>query len=572
MVTPSNETGPAESGPADLGPAATGQVATGQGRRPGGGSYPGWTALAVVLTLVVVLPYLPVVAGVFVGRGEAWDHIRDNVLLRYVVNTVLLVVLSVMVAAVVGTAGAWVLHRYRFFGRRVWQLLFAAPLALPVYISTFTWSDMVGYGGLLFRITGFSLPFRGIPAAVFILAFGLYPYVYLVVRGALLRGTGTLFEAVASLSWTGAAVRWPYYRNVIRGVLPTLRPAVVGGSALVGMEVMNAYATPIYLGVETLSTGVFRTWFSLGDLPSATRLAAFVLVIVIFLAVLERAGRGRRQYGLSRSSAADGASRTVGVMGTVRVTLVLAVPVLIGFVLPLVQLLLWTFGGSGGSGSVGSGVAPGVWREVAMTTVRTVGLAAAGTVLILVLALLLNFVAYLRPGRFLGVLRGMAGIGYAVPGTVIAIGVLAVFRTLRIVDERLFFFGTVGGLLFAYAGRYSAVAIQPLRAAFERHHRSTVDAARSLGSPPREVLSRVILPLFTPALTGAALMVAIDIIKDLPMTLLLRPFNFSTLAIDVYRLAMDERLPEAAPRALLLVLLGILTISLIMIRPGRKKG
>ncbi len=534
-----------------------------------GGTYPGWTALVGGLTVLVVLPYLPVVAGFVLGRGEAWDHIRDNVLFRYVVNTVVLVVLAVLVAAVVGTTGAWVLHRYRFPGRRLWQLLFAAPLALPVYISTFTWSDMLGYGGLLFRISGVTVLFRGIPAAVFILAFGLYPYVYLVVRGALMRGTGTLFEAVASLSWAGdggRGWRWPYYRNVLRGVLPSLRPAIVGGSALVGMEVMNAYATPVYLGVETLSTGVFRTWFSLGDLPSATRLAAFVLLVVVFLAVVERAGRGRRQYGVARSSVADGASRTVGPTGTLWATLILAVPVLIGFLLPLMQLLLWAFG----SGATTAVEVPNLWRDVAMTTVRTVGLAAAGTVLILAFALLLNFVAYLRPGRLLGVLRGMAGIGYAVPGTVIAIGVLAVFRTLRLVDERLFFFGTVGGLLFAYAGRYSAVAIQPLRAAFERHHRSTVDAARSLGSSPREVLARVILPLFTPTLMGAALMVAIDIIKDLPMTLLLRPFNFSTLAIDVYRLAMDERLPEAAPRALLLVLLGILTISLIMIRPIRK--
>ena len=158
----------------------------------------------------------------------------------------------------------------------------------------------------------------------------------------------------------------------------------------------------------------------------------------------------------------------------------------------------------------------------------------------------------------------IAGIGYAVPGTVVAIGVLAVFQQLRVIDDRLFFFGTVGGLIFAYVARYLAVAVQPIQSGFVRQHRSTVDAARSLGSGPGRVLTRVVLPVFRPTLAGAALLVAIDVIKDLPMTLLLRPFDFNTLAVQVYRLASDERMPEASPRALLLVAVGILTMWVIM--------
>ncbi len=538
------------------------------GRARFGRSYPHWTAATIILTTLVILPFFPVLAGFLSRGGTTWAHIRATVLSGYIMNTVVLVVVVSILAAIVGTTGAWILHRYAIPGRGVWRLVFVAPLALPVYISTFTWGDMVGYGGLLFRLTGVTVPFRGIGAAIFILVFGLYPYVYIVVRGALLRGTGTLFEAVAALSgMSSTRVRWRYFRNVGRGVVPTLRPAIAGGAALVAMEVMNAYATPVYLGFETLSTGVFRTWFALGDLPSATRLAAFVLVIIFVLLSTERIGRGRKGYGAGRPSRDDGAAKNIRPSTKILLTGAIVIPPLLGFGLPVMQLVLWALGGGSGLSFT---AASGVWGEVAMTTFRTVALAAAGTAVILGIALLVNFTSYLRPGRLMSVLRGAAGIGYAVPGTVIAIGVLAVFRIFSLVDERLFFFGTLGGLIFAYAARYSAVAVQPLRAAFERHHRNTVDAARSLGSPPWRVLSAVILPVFTPTITSAALLVAIDIIKDLPMTLLLRPFNFSTLAVDVYRLAMDERLPEAAPRALLLVVLGVITMSVIMKRPGRK--
>jgi iron(III) transport system permease protein len=196
-------------------------------------------------------------------------------------------------------------------------------------------------------------------------------------------------------------------------------------------------------------------------------------------------------------------------------------------------------------------------------------LAGAATTAIVLISLVLNMATYLRSNRGMRWLLRVAGIGYAVPGTVVAVGVLAVFRALSVIDDRLFLFGTVAGLVFAYAARYMAVALQPIQAGFARQHRSTVDAARSLGTGPAAVLTRVVMPVFRPTLLGAALLVAIDVIKDLPMTLLLRPFDFNTLAVQVYRLAMDERMPEAAPRSLLLVIVGIFTIGL-MLRPKER--
>ncbi len=314
---------------------------------------------------------------------------------------------------------------------------------------------------------------------------------------------------------------------------------------------MNAYATPVFLGVETLSTGVFRTWFGLGDLPTATLLAAIVLMAMLTLIAVEQYGRGRRRY--TTAGGAPPQRVPLPRWGTALLVGVLLLPALLGFFIPMAQLTWWTVL-AGGDGITGIGA----------TTARTISLALATTLVILAVAVLLNLVAYLRPGWMMnGVLR-IAGIGYAVPGTVVAIGVLAVFQQLRLIDERLFLFGTVGGLIFAYVARYLAVAVQPIQSGFVRQHRSTVDAARSLGSGPARVLTRVVLPVFRPTLAGAALLVAIDVIKDLPMTLLLRPFDFNTLAVQVYRLASDERMPEASPRALLLVAVGILTMWVIM--------
>jgi len=324
------------------------------------------------------------------------------------------------------------------------------------------------------------------------------------------------------------------------------------------MATMNAYATPVFLGVETLSTGVFRTWFGLRDLPTATFLAAIVLVVMFTLLTVERYGRGRRRY----TPVGSAPLRQVHLsrIKTAAVMTLLLLPPLLGFFIPIAQLVRWTIL-EGGSGLAGLGVTVG----------RTVSLAVVTTLVILVVAVLLNLVAHLRPGWVMNGTVRIAGIGYAVPGTVVAIGVLAVFEQLRLVDERLFFFGTVGGLVFAYVSRYFALANQPVQSAFARQHRTTVDAARSLGSGPAGVLTRVVLPVFRPTLAGAGLLVAIDVIKDLPMTLLLRPFDFNTLAVEVFRLAQQERMPEASPRALLLVAVGMLTMWVILSSTNRRE-
>lgn len=523
--------------------------------------YPGWAAAAALLAAVVLTPYIPLVAGPLVrGLGESWGHIVRTVLPMYLRNTVVLVIGSVVPATVIGVAGAWIVERYEFAGRRVITILFAAPLALPVYVATYTWAGIFAFGGVVERTTGLNVPFAGIPAAAAVLALGLYPYVFLTVRAALVGSARSLLEAVASLSPAGGG-RARYLGRVARGVLPTLWPAIAGGAFLVGMEVMNAYATPVYLGVHTLSTGVFRTWLGLADLEAASTLALLVFVIMLAAALVDRLMRGRRRF--APPGGAPAARVRLSPAGLITVWLVLLIPIAAGFLLPMAQIVGW---------SVARAAAGAIdIVHVAQVTVRTVALAAGATAVIVTVAFLIAWARYLTGTRAMRLVARLASVGYTVPGTVVAIGVLAVFAALRRFDERLFLFGTVGGLIFAYLARYLAVALQPIDAAFERRHRSVVDAARSLGHRPLSVLRRIVLPLFRPTMASAALLVAIDVIKDLPMTLLLRPFDFDTLAIEVYALASDERVADAAPAALLLVAVGILTILVVML-PSLRKG
>ncbi|MFO8043240.1 MAG: hypothetical protein R6U25_08570, partial [Alkalispirochaeta sp.] len=411
------------------------------------GRYPVWVAAALFLVAVIVTPYIPLVVSLFSGGGESWDHVRTTVLGRYTANTIFLVGGATLGASVIGVAGAWILERYRLPIPRVLELAFVAPLALPVYIGTFTWNGIFAFRGPIDRALGINVPFGGIWAAIFILVIGLYPYVYLTTRAALMSNSRVLFEVVASLSGgvprsrgipesgvasedalkgDGAGTTMPsgrmrpgsrrhYWRRLWSGVIPSLRPAIVGGASLVAMETMNAYATPVFLGVETLSTGVFRTWFGLGDLPTATLLAAIVLMAMLTLIAVEQYGRGRRRY--TTAGGAPPQRVPLPRWGTALLVGVLLLPALLCFFIPMAQLTWWTVL-AGGEGLTGIGV----------TTARTVSLALAATFVILSVAVLLNLVAYLRPGWMMnGVLR-IAGIGYAVPGTVVAIGVLAVFQ------------------------------------------------------------------------------------------------------------------------------------------------
>lgn len=521
-------------------------------RKPPAIPYPGWTVALSLLVFVLVSPYIPIVGSALTGSGETWDHLRTTVLGGYILNTILLLAGSVAGALAIGLGIAWLLVLYDFPGRRLLEILVLLPLALPVYISAFTWSGILGYLGSLHRVTGIEVPFAGMPAAWFVFSLGLFPYVYLAARATLITGTRRYFEAAASLSGSTRRDRWG---AIARGVVPSLRPAIVAGASLVAMEVLGAYATPLYLGIETLSTGVYRTWFGLGDLSAAMRLALVSMGVVMLLLGVERSQRGGRSF--VSAHAGPPVRRPLRGWAAAGAAAAVLSAVLLGFLVPTAQLAWWAPAGLRG----------GVPDQLSATVLRTVGLAGAAMLITVSVAVVLAYSVYLFRNRITRVVVAVASSGYAVPGTVVAIGVLAVFERLQGLDGRVFLFGTIGGLLFAYALRYLAVALHPISSALEGRKKPLLDTARSLGDSPGRALRRVALPVFRPAIIAGSVLVTVDVVKDIPITILLRPFDFTTLAVQTWALAGDERIHEAAPYALILIAAGIGAILLVA-RPG----
>lgn len=495
-------------------------------------------------------PVVAVVVSAFGPAGDAWGHIASNLLPEYLAHTAILGAIAGAVAFAVGVGTAWLVTMCDFPGRRHFRWALVLPLAVPAYIAAFTYAGMVDVTGPLQRairavVPGASETYLNwnvmrIEVVGGIFGLVLYPYVYLPTRALLERRAGAALEAARLLG------REP--RDVfLRVGLPLARPAVAGGMALVMMEVLNDYGAVAYYGVTTFTTGIFRAWFSLGDLDSAIHLAAVLLVVVAVVLALERWQRGGARYH------EDGPARPVGrydLGGGAGMAAAgfCATPLVLGFGLPVAMLAYWS------SRTAREVVDTGFVR----LALHSFGLAAAAGVVAVAVALVLAYAGRLDRTRLTRSTARIAVLGYSVPGAVIAVGVLLVAlvvdRGITGGEASLVFTGSLAALVFAYVVRFMAVAYLPTEAGFDRVGKGPGDAARTLGASPLRALFRVEIPLLRGALLVAATLVVIDVLKELPITLILRPFDFDTLATRAFQLASDEQVAEAAPAALLVIL------------------
>ena len=526
-----------------------------------------WLAAAVVGTPVVV-----VLLALALPAGESWQHIRATVLPGYVRNTVVLAVLVGALAAVIGIATAWTVATRNFPGRRFLSWALVLPLAAPAYVVAYVYTDLLEYAGPVqtaLRSLGGGQgsmlpPIRSLPGAALVLGLVLYPYVYLLARTAFASQAGSLFEAARVL---GASPRQAFFGIA----LPAARPVIAGGVALAMMEAVADYGVVEYFGIATFTTGIFRTWFALGDRAAAMQLAAWLFVVVAALVLVERwARRGRFSNPLGRSSVAA-VVELRGWRGWLT-SIAVALPLMLGFGVPL--LVLAGYAAVAGDPLLGRGFGDFVQASI--------GVAATAAVAATALALCLAYGERIsqRPATRIAVRT--ATLGYALPGAMVAVGVLVplttvdkwLARTLRdvfAVDAGLLLTGTAAALVFAYVVRFLTVSYNACSGGLEKVHRRLDDAARTLGAGPGRVLRAVHLPLLRGALASAVLLVFIDVMKELPATLILRPFNFETLATRVYRLASDERLAEASTAALALVLVGVLPALLLAATARRRQ-
>ncbi|MFW5899234.1 MAG: ABC transporter permease [Jiangellaceae bacterium] len=525
-----------------------------------------WEVVVLGVALLIAAPILVVVASVFTPAGEIWTHLASTVLPEYVRNSLLLM-LGVMVGTLVlGVGGAWLITMTTFPGRRVAEWALLLPLAIPAYILAYAYTDFLQFSGplqtWLREVTGWSgrdywFPtIRSLPGAVAMLTLALYPYVYLLTRTAFLEQSNSMLEATRSLG------RGPW-QGFVRVSLPLARPAIAAGTALALMETLADFGTVEYFGVITFTTGIYRTWFGLGEPAAAAQLAALLLGFVLVLLLLERT-LGQRPATQPLTSRFQPLARyRLRGWRAAGASAFCALPVVLGFLLPAGILAVMTFSHEA---RLDAGF---------LTHLRnTVGVAGLTAVLTILTALVLAYGRRLRPSRLVRVATRVASMGYAVPGSVIAVGVL---MHLGWIDNRLdawmeatfglstglLLSGTIAGLVFAYLVRFLAVAYGGVEANLAKITASMDDAARSLGRRSLGTLLRVHVPLLRGSLLTAALLVFVDVMKELPATLIVRPFNFDTLAVRVYRLASDERLAQAAPGALAIALVGLVPVVLL---------
>ncbi|MBC5785204.1 iron ABC transporter permease [Ramlibacter sp. USB13] len=517
------------------------------------------------LLLVAGLLLLPVLA--VLGSWFSWDAASGQILgemaatvLPAYARTSLLLCLAVAAgAALVGTAGAAAVTLFDFPGRRHFEWALLLPLAMPAYVVAYAYTDFLQFSGPLqvwlrerFALEGRVFPeVRNLPGAVFVFVFSLYPYVYLLVRTALAERAAQLMEAARLL---GA----PLARRIRTVAVPLARPAIAAGVALALMETLADFGVSSYFGIQTFSTGIYKAWLAMDNRIAAAQLATVLLVVVALLLGLEARAQKRLRFAAMRARGGTEAQPIV-LRGMARVLAwcVCGLPVLLGFVLPLAFMLRplaadWS-------------VLP--WDRFLQWSFNSLRLGGLSAALAVLLALLLAYRVRRAPD---GLTRGvvhLAGLGYAVPGTVLVVGLLLpvgwVQQAWPASGVGYWMTATVLGIVWAYLVRFVSVALQSVQSGYARIPASFDDSARMLGAGGAGLLARVHWPLLKRSAAAAALLVFVDVMKELPATLVLRPFNSDTLAVVAYQLARDERLGEAALPSLALVLVGLVPVVLL---------
>lgn len=538
-------------------------------------------ALLIGVALLLALPVLGVMGawlGLDGGSLGVLRQMAETVLPAYAGQSLLLVVAVALGVAVVGGATAAAVTLFEFPGRRVFEWALLLPLAMPAYVLAYAYTDALQYSGPLQvglrALTGAKGALwpdvRSLGGAVLLFIACLYPYVYLLARTALAEQAAPMMEAARLL---GAPLR----RRVLEVALPMARPALAAGVALALMETLADYGVGSYFGLTTFTTGIYKAWLVLDDHIAAAQLASMLLAVVALLMWAEQRAQARLRFVANRPSAGSGSlsARPLALEGAGRFAAwaVCGVPVLLGFVLPVAWLtrLLWQEAGGGDDGAPASPVlSMGYLARFADWAAATFRLATIAAVAAVLFALLLAFALRRAQGRQARWLRGAAhlvSLGYAVPGAVVAVGILLWTGALQAWQPQwgaaALVTGTVFGLLYAYMVRFSAVALQSVQAGYARVPASIDESARLLGAGPRRTFVELHLPLLGRTAIAAALLVFVDTMKELPATLVLRPFGSDTLAVVAYQFARDERLAEAALPSLAIVAVGLIPVLLL---------
>jgi iron(III) transport system permease protein len=521
----------------------------------------GWWIISMIAAAVILLPILYVFVELFQAPNENWFQIRQYLIKNYVFNTVFLVVLTGVFTSFLGITLAWLTAAYDFPLRKFFRWGLMLPLAIPPYIAAYTYRTMLSYTGVIqstlrnkfdYQMDPEILSISSLRGAVFIFSLFLFPYVYIIARSFLESQSSAYIESARLLGRNPLSV-------FTKVVLPLSRPALIGGAVLVIYEVLSDYGVTSYFGIHTITTAIFQTWFGMYDVDTAMRLAAWLMMFIVGMIIIERLLRMRQRYHLSNKSRPLAPMKLKGIQ-SVAATTYCGVVFLLGFLIPFIQLISWA-----------KLTVEKVWDTEFFTLLyQTVSVAAISTSIILIVAVIVANVSRSKT-PFSFILSKWVTSGYSIPGAIIAIGVLAVFIQL---DQRLAPFYSMIGLgkaplvlsmsmamlVVGYTIRFMATGFNAIEVGFEKIGSKYTEASRLLGNGVTKTFFKVDLPLIKGALLSGFILTFVEICKELPLVLLLRPFNFETLATKTYQYAKDEMIHEASIPSLMIIGLSALSV------------
>lgn len=515
-----------------------------------------WSFATLFILLLIAVPVLTISVKLFSGPGESWSHIVDYLLPTYLKNSLYLAILCSLITTVFGVSTAWLVTRYQFPLRNTLEWLLIIPLAIPSYIVAYAYAGFFDYGGIyanfmeFFGVAQAKIDTMNVVGLAVVLSVSLFPYVYVSARAFFLNQAVNLLEASRLL---GVSERKSFFKLI----LPLARPAIVAGLVLVLMEVLNDYGAAKYYGVNTFTTGIFRSWFSLEEPETAIYLSALLLVLVFGLILAEKWQRKNIQYAAIKSSNSKSNSKIhLPKVQQFFISFVVLIPVVFGFLIPVLQLLIWahiTF-------------SKVMNQSLLWLSLQSFGIAFTTAFFTVLFALLLlyfskwNKIIVIQNAAKLGVL------GYAIPGAVVAIGVM--IPTLFVdkwlitngVLTQFFINGTLIALVYAYVVRFLAVAYQPLESSSLKVNNAIPDSSKVLGMGNFKTFIKIEFPLIRAGMLSAFILVFIDALKELPLTLILKPYHINTLAVKAYEYASDEMVMHAAIPSLFIILTALIPV------------
>lgn len=523
-----------------------------------------WTVTAAVIMLLLFLPNLTIVTGIFTPTNENWEHMKEFVLSSFIKTSLILISATAILTITIGLSLAWLIAQYQFPLRNFLKWALILPLSIPPFIGAYTYHGIVNYTGIIqstvrdhfgLNLSPAFFDIMNLPGAIFIYTMFLYPYVYTITRIFLSQQSASLIESARMLG------KGPW-RTFFQVVIPISRVSIIGGASLVVLEVLNDYGVVKYYGIQTFTTAIFQTWFGLGDIESSIKLAASLMGFVILILMIEKILRGRRQYSYSTTKVRP--LPLIKLNGW-RAGIATAYGLLIlslGFFVPIAQLIDWMI--------LTIGTIPmGEFLTYVKNSVLVAGISATA---IIVFALIVGNFSRLVHGKIAKLLPKLTILGYSIPGAVIAVAVVTAFIALdrflvplyRLIGMQTTLFLSVSlvMLISAYIIRFFAIGYNSIESGYDKIGTDFRDASRLLGVGLTKTFFKVDVPMLKGAIISGFILVFIDILKEIPLTLILRPFNFDTLSTKAFQYASDEKIMEASQASLLIV--GISALAIVV--------